>query len=141
MSLPLPLPLPHRLPKSSQPTSNVAMPIANKQSVPTPPVPTGNRSYSPASGPGSLSKSSPTTGAGLNTSPHRNELSPAAKSPLLGTAPPGLLPPPDKGNNNFQRMLLHHRPDCFHNVLFHKKYWGKTSLPSFFHVLIFFHSI
>lgn len=49
------------------------------------------RSFSPA---GSRPKTSPTA---LNTSPHRNEHSPAAKSPLLGTAPPGLLPPPDKG--------------------------------------------
>ena len=83
----------------SKPASNVALPAgSNRQGVPPPPsVATGNRSYSPASGPGSLPKTSPTTGSGLNTSPHRNELSPAAKSPLLGTAPPGLLPPPEKG--------------------------------------------
>lgn len=61
---------------------------AGKQSAGTP---SGGRSFSPA---GSRPKTSPT---GLNTSPHRNENSPAAKSPLLGTAPPGLLPPPDKG--------------------------------------------
>ena len=54
----------------------------------------GGRSFSPA---GSRPKSSPTA---LNTSPHRNEHSPAAKSPLLGTAPPGLLPPPEKGTSS-----------------------------------------
>ena len=48
------------------------------------------RSYSPGSRP----KTSP---AGVSASPQRAELSPAAKSPLLGPAPPGLLPPPEKG--------------------------------------------
>ena len=48
------------------------------------------RSYSPGSRP----KTSP---AGISASPQRNDMSPAAKSPLLGPAPPGLLPPPDKG--------------------------------------------
>ena len=61
---------------------------AGKQSAPSS---SSGRSFSPA---GSRPKTSPTA---LNTSPHRNEHSPAAKSPLLGTAPPGLLPPPDKG--------------------------------------------
>ena len=56
-----------------------------------PPSSSSGRSFSPA---GSRPKTSPTS---LNSSPHRNEHSPAAKSPLLGTAPPGLLPPPDKG--------------------------------------------
>lgn len=45
-----------------------------------------------------LAKTSPTTA--LNMSPQRNDLSPAAKSPLLGAAPPGLLPPPDKGEGD-----------------------------------------
>ena len=57
------------------------------------------RSFSPA---GSRPKTSPTA---LNTSPHRNEHSPAAKSPLLGTAPPGLLPPPDKGQFKSESTL------------------------------------
>ena len=62
---------------------------AGKASAPSS---SGGRSFSPA---GPRPKTSPTA---LNTSPHRNEHSPAAKSPLLGTAPPGLLPPPDKGS-------------------------------------------
>ena len=64
---------------------------AGKQAAPAANTISTGRSFSPA---GSRPKTSPTA---LNTSPHRNESSPAAKSPLLGTAPPGLLPPPDKG--------------------------------------------
>ncbi len=47
-------------------------------------VKSGGPSYSPG-------RPSP-----VSASPQRAELSPAAKSPLLGPAPPGLLPPPDK---------------------------------------------
>ena len=78
--------------KTSQSGGFVSGPgSAGKQNVPTSGSLTGGRSFSPA---GPRPKTSPTA---LNTSPHRNENSPAAKSPLLGTAPSGLLPPPDKG--------------------------------------------
>lgn len=76
---------------------------AGKQTAPAASGISTGRSFSPA---GPRPKTSPTA---LNTSPHRNENSPAAKSPLLGTAPPGLLPPPDKG-----ALLYHalHQPTC-----------------------------
>ena len=59
-------------------------------------------SFSP---PTPLAKTSPTSI--LTMSPQRSELSPAAKSPLLGAAPPGLLPPPDKGEDTWYSERVH----------------------------------
>ena len=84
---------------------------AGKQSAPSS---SSGRSFSPA---GSRPKTSPTA---LNTSPHRNEHSPAAKSPLLGTAPPGLLPPPDKGNQHLPFAWLRY---VFNTCYMHGKFF------------------
>ncbi len=63
-------------------------------------------SFSP--GGSQLPKTSPT-----GASPQRNELSPAAKSPLLGAAPPGLLPPPDKAMYGASFRPIQFQPSDF----------------------------
>ena len=71
--------------------------------------PAGRGGGTPA--PGSVSPgggSHPSKTSPPIASPQRREPSPVAKSPLLGTAPPGLLPPPDKGlyNTSFRPIQV-----------------------------------
>ena len=63
-------------------------------------------------------------GGGVNISPQqRNEITSMVKSPLLGAAPPGLLPPPDKCELIVVAKVLH---DPIHVGLS-----GQTSLSAY----------
>ena len=98
-------------PPNRQPKSNMTPPLTTASSGGSKPssAPPSAHSFSPSAAHLPHSKTSPPSASaiggggrdsagGITASPQlRNELSSVMKSPLLGAAPPGLLPPPDKG--------------------------------------------
>ena len=96
---------PHRQPKSNMTPPLTAASGGGSKPSSAPPSAHG---FSPSAAHLPHSKTSPPSASGIgggresargiNASPQlRNDLSSVMKSPLLGAAPPGLLPPPDKG--------------------------------------------
>ncbi len=92
---------PNRIPKSNMtpPLPTMSMSRGSKPSS----APPSAHSFSPSAAHLPHSKTSPpsaNTGC-VNISPQqRGEIASVIKSPLLGAAPPGLLPPPDKGETS-----------------------------------------